>query len=169
MFNPLQERIEHGHYALFFCLAITLHNVEESIWLPRWSQSAYSIQQPVSSNEFHFAVLVITALAYLTAFFFVQFAHSPLAKYAFSGFLWAMILNTFFPHALSTIVMKAYAPRLLTGLLLIVPIHTFILYQLHKQRIVTFKEIVLSTIIVGAVLLLLIPTLFVLANRFVVY
>ena len=25
-------------YALFFCLAITLHNLEEALWLPQWSQ-----------------------------------------------------------------------------------------------------------------------------------
>lgn len=160
MRNILEERINSNHYAIFFCLAITLHNIEEAIWLPDWSQSAYSIQQPVTAHEFHFAVIVITALAYLTAFFFVQFPHINIAKYAFIGFLGAMFFNTFFPHLLSTIIMKAYAPGLITGLLLNVPINFFILYQLHKQHIINFKNILISTLVIGGILLILIPILF---------
>ena len=57
-----------NYYALFFCLAITLHNLEEALWLPQWSQIGSAFQRPVSSNEFHFAVLIITALAYLISF-----------------------------------------------------------------------------------------------------
>lgn len=169
MSNNLEERIGLNHYALFFCLAITLHNIEEAIWLPSRSQSSYSIQQPVSSNEFHFAVIVITALAYLTAFFVVQLSNSHLAKYAFIGFLGSMIFNTFFPHLLSTIIMQAYAPGLITGLLLIVPINTFILYQLHKKHFVKLRAILISTIIVGGILLLLIPALFHIANIILIY
>ena len=26
-----------SYYAIFFCLAITLHNLEEALWLPQWS------------------------------------------------------------------------------------------------------------------------------------
>lgn len=169
MSNNLEERIALNQYALFFCLAITLHNIEEAIWLPSWSQSSYAIQQPVASNEFHFAVIVITALAYLTAFFVVQFSHSQLAKYAFIGFLGSMIFNTFFPHLLSTIIMQAYAPGLITGLLLIVPINTCILYQLHKQGRIKFKHIFISTVVVGGILLVLFPMLFKISTILFIY
>lgn len=165
MSTNLEKQISLHRYALFFCVVITLHNLEEAIWLPRWSQSAYAIQPPVSANEFHFAVIVITAFAYLTAFFFTRCFHKPLAIYAFTGFLGAMILNTFFPHLLSTILMQTYAPGLMTGLLLIVPVHSYILYQLHKTHAIMLRAIILSTIVVGGMLLLLIPVLFFIANR----
>lgn len=169
MSTNLEERMTLHRYALFFCLAITLHNIEEAIWLPSWSQSSYALQQPVSSNEFHFAVILITVLAYLVAFCFIEFSHSRLAKYAFTGFLGSMIFNAFFPHLLSTIIMQAYAPGLITGLLLIVPINIFILYQLHKKHIVKLNAIFISTIIVGALLLLLIPVLFHLSNFLIIF
>ncbi|MEK4701139.1 HXXEE domain-containing protein [Solibacillus sp. FSL R7-0668] len=169
MSNNLEERISLNQYALFFCFAITVHNIEEAIWLPNWTQSSYAIQQPVTSTEFHFAVLIITALAYLTAFFFGQFSHSQLAKYTFTGFLGSMIFNTFFPHLLSTIIMQAYAPGLITGLLLIVPINTYILYQLHKKGHIKLKHIFLSTVMVGGILLLLIPVLFKISNIMFIY
>lgn len=53
---------------LLFCLAITLHNIEEAIWLPKWSQQASKYQKPVTPNEFRFAVIVITFFAYFSAF-----------------------------------------------------------------------------------------------------
>jgi len=38
------------HYAVFFCLAITLHNVEEALWLPQWSQQPSKFQKAVSTS-----------------------------------------------------------------------------------------------------------------------
>ena len=155
-----KNKIHIGYYAIFFCFTISLHNLEESIWLPQWSQLGLSMQQPVTPNEFHFAIIVVTALAYLTAFLFIVFPNAKLAQWAFSGFLGAMIFNAFFPHLIATIIMRIYAPGLLTGLLLIVPIHSIILYTLHKKKIVFFKEIIVSSIIVGLILLMLITILF---------
>ena len=148
------------YYELFFCVAITIHNIEEALWLPEWSQSASSFQQPVTANEFHFAVLIITLLAYVCSFLYVRFHNSKLLKWAFSGFLGSMVLNAIFPHLLATIVTKTYAPGVVTGLLLNIPINTIILYKLHKQHVITKKEIAISTVVVGGVLLAIIPVLF---------
>jgi hypothetical protein len=40
-----------------------------------------------------------------------------------------MALNAIFPHLISTILLKRYAPGILTGLMLNVPIGAFIIYQ----------------------------------------
>lgn len=145
---------------IFFCLAITLHNLEEALWLPQWSQQPSKFQKAVTSNEFHFAVLVITALAYLVSFYYLYFPMSSLAKWMLAGFLGAMALNAIFPHLIATIVMKRYAPGLLTGILLNVPINSLLLYKMYSNELITLSEIVLSTVIVGLVLVAIIPFLF---------
>ncbi len=150
---------------IFFCLAITLHNIEEALWLPQWSQQPSKFQKAVSANEFHFAVLVITSLAYLAAFSYCYFPESLLAKWLFIGFLGAMILNAIFPHLLATIVMKRYAPGLLTGVLLNIPINTFILYTMLMDERMSLKETIFSTIIIGIILIALIPLLFRMGKR----
>ena len=76
-----------SYYTLFFCLAITLHNLEEALWLPQWSQIGSAFQRPVTSNEFYFTVLIITALAYLISFLYLIFPKSKVMKWAFIGFL----------------------------------------------------------------------------------
>ena len=149
------------HYAMFFCLAITIHNVEEALWLPEWSQSGSSFQQPVTAKEFHFAVFIIMLLAYVLSFLYVRFPKINLLKWAFIGFLGSMVFNAIFRiPLLATIMMKTYVPGVVTGILLNIPINTIILYKLHKINVVTKKEIVISTVVVGILLLAMIRVLF---------
>ncbi|OIU73055.1 HXXEE domain-containing protein [Rossellomorea aquimaris] len=157
------------HYALFFCLAISLHNLEEALWLPQWSQMGMALQKPVTSNEFHFAVLIITALAYLISFLYVSFPESKWMKWAFTGFLGSMIINAVFPHLLASILTKTYAPGVGTALLLNIPVNTVILYRLHREKCISRKEIFLSTVVIGVLLLALIPVLFMLGDSFINY
>ncbi|MCH7321503.1 HXXEE domain-containing protein [Solibacillus sp. MA9] len=174
MFNKqyLNENKNNTHlncFPIFFCLAITLHNIEEAIWLPEWSQIGHSIQHPVTSNEFYFAVITITALAYLITFLFIFSPEINIIKWMFVGFLGAMIFNALFPHLIATIIMNIYSPGLITGLILNVPINMIILYTLHKNRFVSIKEIILSTLIIGVILLMLIPFLFNIGNNLITY
>lgn len=145
---------------LFFCFAITLHNIEEALWLPKWSQQKSKFHMPVTPNEFHFAVIVITMLAYLSAFGYYYLPQSNFLKWIFIGFLGSMIFNAIFPHLAATIVMKKYAPGLITGLLLNIPINSFIIYQLFSHHLILWKELILSTIVVGILLIAMIPFLF---------
>ncbi|WP_316275024.1 HXXEE domain-containing protein [Bacillus halotolerans] len=148
------------YFAVFFCLAITLHNMEEAIWLPEWSQQSSKFQKPVTSNEFHFAVIVITMLAYLSAFGFLYMPESDIAKWIFIGFLGSMVINAIFPHLIATVLMKKYAPGLLTGLLLNIPINALVIYQMFVKNLIVWKELIISTLVVGIILLALIPLLF---------
>lgn len=149
-----------NYLIVFFCLAITLHNIEEAIWLPKWSQHSSRFQKPVTSSEFHFAVICITVLAYLSACSFLIMPESKMAKWIFIGFLGSMILNAVFPHLIATIIMKKYAPGLLTGLILNIPINSLLIYRMFSIQLIVWKELVISTIMVGTILLGLIPLLF---------
>lgn len=148
------------YLVVFFCLAITLHNIEEAIWLPKWSQQSSRFQKPVTTSEFHFAVIFITILAYLSAFSFLYMPESDFAKWIFIGFLGSMIFNAIFPHLIATVVMKKYAPGLLTGLLLNIPINSLVIYRMFLNDLIIWKELILSTFVVGMILLALIPFLF---------
>ncbi|CCQ95069.1 putative integral inner membrane protein [[Clostridium] ultunense Esp] len=145
---------------ILFLFAITLHNLEEALWLPAWSNHASKFHKPVGKSEFYFAVIFITSLAYLSTFFYLFFPKSMLAKYILIGFLGSMIMNTIFPHLLATIVLKSYAPGLLTGILLNIPINSLIIYQFFQSKEITFTELFVSILVVGGVLFSLIPVLF---------
>jgi hypothetical protein len=145
---------------LFFPLAITLHNIEEALWLPQWSENAGRFHRPAGKTEFHFALLIITALAYLATFLLLVFPGVIIARWFFYGFLGAMMINALFPHLVATIALRKYAPGLLTGLLLNIPINAALIYLGVKEKMITFPAVIAATVIVGLILLALIPILF---------
>ena len=81
------------------------------------------------------------------------------------GFLGSMIFNAIFPHLISTILMKTYAPSLMTVLLLNIPINLVILNRLYKSNTITIKETLISIVVVGILLLTMIPFLFTLGGH----
>jgi len=153
---------------LLFLFSITLHNVEEALWLPQWSKYATKFHKQVEKNEFHFAVLIITLIAYLCTSLFIFFPNVLLLKYFYFGFVGAMIINTIFPHLIATIFLKRYSPGLITGVLLQVPVNVLIIVDSINSGIINFYSLLISIIIVGLFLLSVIPILFRMGREFVI-
>ncbi|MBI5034195.1 MAG: HXXEE domain-containing protein [Chloroflexi bacterium] len=145
---------------IFFPLAITLHNLEEALWLPRWSHHAKRFHPPVEQNEFVFAVIVVTLLAYLSTFLAMAFPSVFILRLIFFGVLGMMILNAFVPHLAATIVLRRYCPGLVTALFLMVPVNSVILYQAIVDGLLQWLELGLSTLVVAAFAVALLPFLF---------
>ncbi len=145
---------------LIFPLAITLHNIEEALWLPQWSELSGRYHKPVEKNEFHFALICVTLLAYLSSFLYMSFYNEIIFKYIYFGYAGAMIFNAIFPHLIATIALKRYAPGLITGLFLIIPGNSLIIFFAVKLGVITLSEVIISTIITGCIILMMLPLFF---------
>ncbi len=150
---------------ILFPIAITLHNLEEAIWLPGWSRQAGKFHKVVEPGQFRFAVVVVTVIAYLSTFLAIAFPSPWLWKQIFFGFLGAMIVNAFVPHLLATIALRKYAPGVLSGVLLLVPINVSILSRALAEASTQPVELVVWTVLVGGILLALLRPLFWLGGR----
>lgn len=134
---------------VIFLLSFTLHNIEEGIWLPRWSKHAGKLHPKVSNNEFHFALLVVTILGYLLTFLFLKFGmRVEVIKYIYLSFILMMCLNSIFPHLLATIILKRYSPGTLTGLLLNMPIGVSIILENVNQNLNFYKFICIALLVI---------------------
>lgn len=150
---------------IIFSIALTLHNIEEALWLPEWSVQAKRYHKPVTKKEFHFAVLCVTILAYITSFLFLLCGDIALIRYIFFGFVGCMIFNVIFPHLVATVFMKKYAPGLLTGLFINLPFFTIIIIEAIGLGLITVLEFVVSTVIIGICILSILPILFKTGNK----
>ena len=113
---------------IIFLLGFTIHNIEESIWLPEWSKHAKKIHEPVERNPFVFAVIIVTIIGYLvTAAEIIENIPGSVFSYIYLGFVGMMGLNTILPHLAATILLKKYAPGLITALLLNLPLSIIII------------------------------------------
>lgn len=107
-------------WAWLFALAVTLHNLEEAIWLPRWSKQAGRWHAAVGPAEFRFAVIALTLFGF--ACVGLVAVGSRLGVYLVSGYALAMALNVVFPHLLATIAMRRYMPGTASAVLLNLPL-----------------------------------------------
>ncbi len=119
--------------AWIFAISISIHNLEEAVYLPDWSKSAGFWHHPVEATEFYFAVIVLTLFAYVAVFLAVRGGLKSLGAYLVSGYGLAMLLNVFFPHLLATIALWRYAPGTGTGLLLNLPVTSLLIYKALKE------------------------------------
>src|SRR5699024_3423603 len=115
---------------LLFLFAITIHNLEEGIWLTRQQSSTkikVKLHDAITQDQFLFGLFWVTGLAYLMTTLYMFYPNIWLFKYAYFGFLGAMIINIIFPHLVSTLVEHCYSPGLFTGLFVIIPINSLII------------------------------------------
>jgi len=105
--------------AQVFAVAITIHNLEEALFLPGWSRHAGRWHPRVGSGEFRFAVLVLTLAAY--ACVWLAAVQPVIGTYLLCGYAFAMLVNVFIPHTLGTVVMRRYAPGTATALVFVLP------------------------------------------------
>lgn len=145
---------------LLFLFGFSLHNLEEALWLPAWSKHAERFHAPVKSEVFHFALIIVTTEAFLITALRFAFPDSP-ATPVFHGFVCMMMLNVFVPHLLATVMLRRYAPGLITGLTLNLPVGALLLYRAETP----LYEVLLATVAVTLTTLLLIKLCFRYADR----
>lgn len=152
---------------ILFLMAFTFHNIEEGVWLPKWSKYAGKYHPKVENNEFHFALIVITTVGYLLTFLFLVFGQAnEIIKYLYLGFIMMMCLNSIFPHLTATVLLKRYSPGTLTGLLLNLPIGIKIVLN-NLENGMIFHKLVIFTIFVTIATLISLRPLFKIGNKLI--
>jgi Protein of unknown function with HXXEE motif len=152
---------------IFFLLGFSLHNLEEAIWLPAWSKHAAKFHPEVKKNEFHFAVIIVTAIGcLLTLIHLLSDNGNVIVQNIYYGFILMMCLNVILPHLIATIVLKRYAPGLVTGLLLNLPFGILLVQQGLSQGAVPLY-LIASALLLTIIMLALINLLFKIRGKFI--
>ncbi|MDR3441318.1 HXXEE domain-containing protein [Telmatospirillum sp.] len=149
--------------AWLFAGAVTLHNVEEAVLLPRWSRTVSRWSVPVATTDFRFAVVVLTVLAYACAW--ISIRGQLFATYVLCGYALAMLLNAFIPHLAATIALRRYAPGTATAFCFNVPVASLLLYGAVTQHRIEFVTFAWGGPLTVIAIVSAIPLLFALGRR----
>ncbi len=142
---------------LIFMFCLTLHNIEEALWFTEWRiKTMPNSRRSFQKQHFIFALLGITILGYLTSGLSIMYPNNIMIEFCFIGFVGAMLVNTIVPHLLLTLRYKNYCPGVFTGIFLMAPLNSIILYNAVNSHL-KVSEVLIATIVVGIVLLLSIP------------
>jgi hypothetical protein len=109
--------------------AVTIHMIEEMIWLPKWSKTAGSWHVPVSRGQFALASLILLAIVFAVAAAASLMLWGGAAVYLAAGLALTFLFNIYQPHVGSLITLKRYPPGLATGLLINLPLMPFLIWQ----------------------------------------
>ncbi len=146
-----------GVLSTTFVLAVLLHNAEEAIFLPAWSQHAARWHRPVGRSEFRFAVTALSLLLVVVAAFAIHQGPNSLSAYLFFGYVFAMTANAIVPHLAATLALRRYMPGTASGLLLNLPIGIYLLHEAVVQRWVAPSSLLWVAPAVGIALAASIP------------
>ena len=146
-----------------FAIALTLHNLEEAVWLPAWSRHAGFWDSPVGASEFRIAAAILTILGYVVAYWSLRGGAQGLGSYLLTGFAFAMLLNVIF-HVAATIGLREYAPGVVTAVFINLPVMSYLLLRMFRDRWVTWPKVILALVLVPVALVLMIPRLFLLGR-----
>jgi len=118
-----------------FPIAVTLHNAEEAIWMPRWS-AGHAAQFPVhppGAAEIIAALVVFTAAAFAVTYLSTRRGPESIWAYLTFGYIVAMLANVFVPHVPAAIVFHGYAPGLVTAVLINLPVMSILLICMLRE------------------------------------
>ncbi len=152
------------HLIWLFPAAVTLHNAEEAIWLPAWSNDAGQWYKPIAPRVFRFAAAVLALVAWLATWMSVQSGRQTLWTYLTFGFMGAMLGNVFVPHAVLTIAMRKYMPGLASALALNLPLLSWLVFLALQEGQVSGGKALISILAMPMLLALSIPLLFKIGN-----
>lgn len=141
-----------------FPIALTLHNLEEVVWFPVWSQRAGLWHSPVGASEFRIAVVILTLMGFVVTYWSFRGGKEGLGTYLLAGFAFAMLLNVIF-HVAATVALREYAPGVVTAVFVNLPVMSYLLLRMFRERWVTWPKAIVALVLVPVTLVLLIPSL----------
>lgn len=150
------------HLAWLFPVVTTLHNLEEALFLPRWSQQPGALHVPVGTIEFGVAVLLLTVAAWAVTALAVT--RGGRWSRLCSGYQGAMLLNVVAPHLVMAMRAGGYVPGIVTALALNLPVNAWLLAREVRARRATARVVAGWSLGVGVVLVAVIPALFALGR-----
>lgn len=151
--------------SLLVAVAVTVHNIEEAIYLPAWSRTAGRRHAPVTGFEFRFAIAVLTLLFWIAVALLLLEGRASFGAYLTAGYALAMLLNVFVPHTLGTLLMRRYIPGTATALLLNLPATGFLLRAMLADGTIETERFLTTAPFVVLLLACSIPVLFAVGRR----
>lgn len=143
-----------------FALGVVVHNAEEALFLPAWSERAGRWHTQVDTGPFRFAVMILSAAVVAAAWLASIGGPRSFGAYFIAGYALAMALNVFMPHIAACVALRSYAPGTATALLFNLPLGSWLVYRSLAENYVEASVFVVSGTVTVLGIVASIPLLF---------
>lgn len=118
---------------LLFAVAVTLHNLEEAIWLPGWTRVHVKVRFGSIPMAYWIGASIVSVLVWTAAVGAALSSTKAPFHLALSGFALAMSLNALVPHLALSLIKGSYMPGAATGMLLNLPVGVVVIGQQRQM------------------------------------
>jgi hypothetical protein len=140
-----------------FPVLCTLHNVDEALTLAQWTEKqSFGLRR--GKRTFRVIIVFITLLAFTVTAGYAWWP-ADVFRYGYFGYVGAMLINAFFPHVAVSVIKQKPMPGLVTAIINAVGCGGIIYWGLSQGHIASLT-LIISTVLVGAGLLLIIAISF---------
>jgi hypothetical protein len=143
-----------------FPVAVTLHNTEEALTMPRWiATHATRVPLHPASTKLWLGWLGLTAAAFGITYLSARKGKESVWAYLLFGYCAAMLANVFIPHVPATVAFGGYTPGVITAVLVNLPVMILLMARALGERWVSNGKAAAYAVLVpvgigGAIVLL---------------
>ncbi len=127
--------------AILFGIGVTLHNLEEAMFLVKWSRTHVKLWFTPNSGIYWALTSLVSAAIWVSILGVSVWPESTRLQCVLSGFALAMAINALLPHLVISIVKRSYSPGTGTGVLLILPLGVLLIHQQLSARVISLADI----------------------------
>ncbi|MBS4537286.1 HXXEE domain-containing protein [Clostridium sp. D2Q-11] len=144
-------------------IVFMLHDFEEIILIVPWLENNFDYIRKKAPNFLErridkFANISTSQFALAVFLEFILFIIATFMAVEYGKFIFLIVLNSFLlihgiMHIITVVILKRYAPFIITTILLIFPYCPYLFFRLLASDLITFKTILISSL-VGVVLII---------------
>lgn len=114
---------------LLFALGVTLHNLEEGLFLARWLRCHIKLRFVPNPAIFWFLTSLVSLVIWVAAIGVTVRPENRSLRLALAGFALAMAVNALLPHLALSLAKRSYSPGTASGMLFNLPLGVLILWK----------------------------------------
>jgi Protein of unknown function with HXXEE motif len=127
--------------AILFALGVTVHNLEEALFLVHWARSHTKLWFKPNPLIYWVLTSLVSVVIWIVAISVNVWPDNRTFQFALSGFALAMAFNAAFPHLAISIAKHSYSPGVGTGMLLNLPLGVLLVWELVSSGAISFSDL----------------------------
>jgi Na+(H+)/acetate symporter ActP len=121
--------------AILFGVSVTLHNLEEALFLASWSRCHLKLWFTPNHKIYSVLTLLVSVVVWIPVVGISAWSENARLQAALAGFALAMVVNAIFPHLLLSLATRSYSPGAGTGMLLNLPLGIWLIHEQRKAQV----------------------------------
>jgi hypothetical protein len=127
--------------ALLFGIGVTLHNLEEAVYLVGWTRSHLKLRFDPNPKIYWVLTSLVSVVIWIPIVGVCLSPESSHFQSVLSGFALAMAVNAVLPHFAMSLLKQSYSPGTGTGLLFNLPLGVLLIHAQLSARAISHTQV----------------------------